>query len=262
MITEDAELLSQTPYKDRYVMLRLAATGIAGRVAPGQFVHIRIPDNSGIVLRRPLSVYDADGGELGILYKKVGRGTELLARLATGREVSVMGPLGNGFPLPAREDGIPLLVAGGYGVAPLHLLARRIGGKGHVFIGGATAADVLCVESFARLGWETHLATVDGSLGRRGLVTDVLGEWLMAGPRVDKAVFYACGPTGLLRAVTQLAVSLGHRAWVSMDKRMGCGVGACLACVQKVLDAQGQAVWARVCRDGPVFDGSKVVWDG
>ena len=242
-----------------YRLLRLRAADAAAAARPGQFVHLRVPGLEATALRRPFSIYDARDGVLSILYKQVGRGTAALARVAAGEAVSVLGPLGNGFPLPAAENA-PLLVGGGYGVAPLVFLARAIGRPGTVFIGGRTAGDILCADDFRALGWEVAVATQDGSLGARGLVTGPLDDRL-ADAAAPAPELFACGPDGMLRAVGDRAIARGCRAWLSLDKHMVCGVGACLACAQRLRLADGTTRLGTVCKDGPVFESREIVWE-
>lgn len=244
-------------------MLTLASQRIADEVAPGQFVSLRLDAPADAMLRRPFSVCDAGAGRLTILYKPVGRGTRAMLALRAGDALCLLGPLGHGFPLPppdAQPPALPVLVAGGYGIAPLYLLARRHPRRGLLFVGGASARDILMTSAFAALGWEVRVATEDGSLGEHGRVTTPLDAWLAACEVDARHEFFACGPTGLLRAVAQRAAAGGQRAWVSLDSHMGCGVGACLACVQR-LRRDGEKVWGRVCKDGPVFDAAEVVWE-
>ncbi|MDI6775059.1 MAG: dihydroorotate dehydrogenase electron transfer subunit [Verrucomicrobiota bacterium] len=242
-----------------YRFLALEFQAIGSLAQPGQFVHLRAPQLAARVLRRPFSIYSAKGNRLGILYKTVGQGTRALAEVAVGERVDVMGPLGRGFPTD-RTGIVPVLVAGGYGVAPLSFLAGRLRVRGVVFVGGASARDVvLCVEDFRKLGWEVRTATEDGSRGIKGLITAPLDAWARKN-RSQPLEFFACGPDGLLEAVGRLAAKGRWKAWLSLDKHMGCGLGACLACVQKVRDASGKETWARVCRDGPVFEAAEIVW--
>ncbi len=242
-----------------YRELVLDAPATAGAARPGQFVHLRVPRLDGSVLRRPFSIYRARDARLSILYKSVGRGTRAMESIAVGDTVDMIGPLGNGFPLEGIGEN-PALVAGGYGVAPLSFLAGEVDVRGTVFIGGATARDILCVGDFESLGWTVRITTEDGSLGAKGLVTAALDVW-MAEQQGASPVHYACGPDGMLRAVGERAVAAGHTAWLSLDKHMGCGVGACLACVQKIRGEDGSVSWKRVCKDGPVFDASVIEWD-
>jgi len=243
-----------------YRVMKLCAPEIARTVKPGQFVHILVPRLEGSVLRRPFSVFNAEGDLLSILYKQVGRGTQAMTYLGARESLSVVGPLGNGFPVPSAAT-CPVLVAGGYGVAPLYFLATRLSRKGVVMVGGARQADLLALDLFKALGWDLRVATQDGSAGHRGLVTDVLDLWLKESRGQVMPEFYACGPDGMLKAVGERAVSCEANAWLSLDKHMGCGVGACLACVQKIREASGEVVWRRVCRDGPVFEAREIVWN-
>jgi len=242
-----------------YRELVLSAPVTAEAAVPGQFVHLRVPRLDGSVLRRPFSIYRARDGRLAILYKAVGRGTRAMESIAAGDTVDMIGPLGNGFPLDSIGEN-PALVAGGYGVAPLSFLATEVSVRGTVFIGGATARDILCVGDFESLGWTVRITTEDGSLGEKGLVTAALDDWA-ATQQGASPVYYACGPDGMLRAVGERAVAAGHTGWLSLDKHMGCGVGACLACVQKIRANDGRVDWKRVCKDGPIFEASVIEWD-
>jgi len=259
MNIEQSRVLSHAELSGGYRTLELLSPLIAGSVNPGQFVHIHVPRLEASVLRRPFSVFRARDGVFSILYKKVGRGTEALTLVQPGDELNVMGPLGNGFPLDCGS-AFPVLVAGGYGVAPLFFLAQRLPSRGILFAGGASREHVLCTADFEALGWEVRVATEDGSLGTRGLVTAALDEWKECRRPDVTPVFFACGPDGMLKALARRAVAGGWTAWLSLDKHMGCGVGACLACVQKIRLPDGAEVWARVCREGPVFEARQIVW--
>ena len=267
--SESAAVVSHEPMGAGYRLLRLSAPRTAGAARPGQFVHVRVPGLDPSALRRPFSVCDARDGVLTILYKEVGRGTAALSSVRSGDAVDVLGPLGRGFPLPEPGERA-LLVGGGYGVAPLYFLARTILASPTapvappvLFVGGRTAADVLLADWFERLGVEVRSATNDGSLGVRGLVTAPLDAWLAAraaDSAATDAVLYACGPAPMLRAVDERALARGLKAWISLDRRMACGVGACLGCTQRVRNGDDTTL-ARVCADGPVFPQGTIVWD-
>ena len=247
-----------------YRLLTLRAPAIAARVAPGQFVHVRVPGLEPTALRRPFSVFDADPapGTLSILYKIVGRGTAALAGAAQGDAMRVLGPLGRGF--PETCSGAPLLVGGGYGVAPLHFLARRLKAKGLspvLFAGGRTAGDLLALDSFAALGVETRIATNDGSAGEKGFATAPLDAAIAAlSAAGEKFELFTCGPDGLLKAVADRALERGVKGWISMDRHMVCGAGACFACIQKIRLPGGSVQNARCCVNGPVFKAEEIVW--
>ena len=260
-LLRDAEISQHCELKGGYREIILKCPDVASAVAPGQFAHLRVPHLEHRILRRPFSIFKAEDGYLVIIYKCVGVGTEMLAKAEVGEKLSVLGPLGNGFPYPA--SGVtPVLVGGGYGAAALYMTAKRSNAHGIVFLGGRTQEDLLCVEDFKLLGWDVAVATEDGSLGKQGLITELLDAWLakrsMAGNAFE---FFACGPHGMLKAVGERAVSTGSKGWLSMDRPMGCGVGACLACVQKIRQESGQWEYERICKDGPVFECRDICWD-
>lgn len=260
MKLEDVSVLEHREMQGGYRLLVLETRDIAREVQPGQFVHLRVPELDAAVLRRPFSVFDVDGAGLSILYKAIGRGTLAMQGLRRGDRVSLIGPLGHGFPAAGKDGRLPVLVAGGYGMAALYLVARGSARRGIAFFGGRTAADILCVDAFEKLGWEVRVATDDGALGVKGLVTVALDAWLA---KESKAMpeFFACGPNAMLKAVGDRAMSGGWKAWLSMDRNMGCGVGACLTCVQKIRTAEGGWTWKRCCKEGPVFEAGEVVWE-
>lgn len=261
MYQENAEVLEHEEIQGGYNLLIMRAPSIAPAVKPGQFVHVQIPHLGEAILRRPFSVFRADGDKLAILYKDVGKGTRTLTYLRHGETLSLVGPLGRGY--PAMTPGhFPILVAGGYGMAALYLCARNMPVKGVAFFGGRSKADILCVKEFEALGWTVHVTTDDGTLGLKGKVTDALDAW-MAGDGLNKnPEFFVCGPSGMLKAVAGRALEHKWLAWVSVDNNMGCGVGACLTCVLKVHGEQaGDWTWARACREGPVFKAEEIIWE-
>jgi dihydroorotate dehydrogenase electron transfer subunit len=210
------------------------------------------------LLRRPFSIFQVNGDTFSILYKAVGKGTEVLSRMQPGDELNVIGPLGHGFTVlsPGRE--IPVLVAGGYGMAAMYLLAQRSPQKGIVFVGGRRRVDILCEEEFRALGWEVRVTTEDGSHGEKGLVTHPLISELRQS-RANRKL-YACGPTPMLKAVGKIAEEFKVPAELSMDEHMCCGVGVCLTCVIPVKSGDGWE-YQRTCTEGPVFDSRQVLWE-
>ncbi len=240
----------------------MRAPSIAPEVRPGQFVHLQIPHLNDSLLRRPFSVYKADAeGRLTLLYKDIGKGTHAMTQLVPDDKVSLIGPLGRPFP-KHQEGSHPVLVAGGYGMAALYLVARNQPTTGTAFFGGATDADILCVEEFEAIGWDVRVTTVDGSLGMKGMVTASMDEWFSGDGAEFTPEFFACGPNAMLQAVNDRAQPRGWKAWISMDRNMCCGVGACLTCVQKVVAEDGEDwAWARVCTEGPVFECREIVWE-
>jgi dihydroorotate dehydrogenase electron transfer subunit len=260
MRMEEAKVLEHHKIHGGYRLLVVSAPGIAPDVQPGQFVHLRVPHLDTAVLRRPFSVYDADGARLSIVYKDVGRGTAAMTGIRPGEDLSLIGPLGRGFP-KAGQGRFPALVAGGYGMAALYLVARKLAVKGFAFFGARSADDILCRKEFEALGWTLRIATEDGSVGVKGLVTEALDPWLKRELDGRTPEFFVCGPNAMLRAIGDRAIAEGWTAWLSMDRSMGCGVGACLTCVQKIKTPDGGWTWERVCREGPVFECREIVWE-
>lgn len=256
MLDEKAVVAEHADIGSGYRFLVLEAPVMAKTLVPGQFVHVRIPSLEETALRRPFSVFDAEDGKVSVLYKTVGRGTKALNAVKPGDEISVLGPLGHGFPL--KCDGTALLVGGGFGVAPLHFLAKRLAGEKIVFVGGRTSNDLLALDKLAAIdGVSVRTATNDGSSGVKGLVTDPL-DAAIAELNADgrKYELFACGPDPMLKAVAMRAVGNGMKGWISMDRHMICGVGACYACVQKTVRGN-----SRCCIEGPVFAAKDLVWE-
>ena len=259
MTDEEAKVIEHVEIGAGYRYLVFEAPKMAADLEPGQFVHVRVPALETSALRRPFSVFDAENGQVTVLYKTVGRGTAALNAVKAGETVRVMGPLGHGFPL--KCDGEALLVGGGYGVAPLHFLAKRfVAAAGlprpKLFVGGRTKSDLLALDRFEKLGIEIFTATNDGSAGVKGLVTDPLDD-LLANfrNRGTKFELFACGPDPMLKAVAMRATGTGSKGWISMDRHMVCGVGACYACIQKTVRGN-----SRCCIEGPVFAAEDLVW--
>lgn len=253
MTDEKAKVFEHVEIGSGYRYLVLQAPAIAAELEPGQFVHVRVPTLEASALRRPFSVFDAEDGKVTVLYKTVGRGTAALNRVAVGETLSVEGPLGKGFPLDGA--GVKLLVGGGYGVAPLHFLAKRV--KPCVlFVGGRTKDDLLALDRFEKLGVRVVTTTNDGSAGVKGFVTLPLDEEIARLRKSgEKFELFTCGPDGLLKAVADRALELGVPGWISVDRHMICGVGACYACIQKTKTGN-----ARCCIEGPVFAAADLVW--
>ena len=273
-------ILENRPLTGGHCLLSLDAPRQASAVRPGQFAMVRILGRSDVLLRRPMSIFNvmAVSGRRGksrpgqaprimqLLYKAVGRGTRMIAELKKGDKVGLLAPLGHGFfeeeYLPrAREADEILQVAGGIGIAALLLPAKRLaelGFKQRLFFGARTKADLVGTAEFKPLMRATLLATENGSAGYHGYVTRPLEEYLAA--HIDKKfLLMACGPGPMLRATVELAKSFRHPCLVSMENRMGCGLGACLGCCIRV-ESEGHEAYQRVCTEGPVFWAEKIVW--
>jgi dihydroorotate dehydrogenase electron transfer subunit len=212
--------------------------------APGQFVQVQVP---GFYLRRPISVCDWDSETLTLVYKVVGNGTDAMCRMSPGTELDLLTGLGNGFDI-TRCGEHPLLIGGGVGLPPMVGLCRclmQAGKHPTVLAGFNTASEVFLRENVEKLGAPFVLATMDGSAGVKGLVTDAL-------PEIDFTDICACGPLPMLKAIMNAD---DHPAQLSFEERMGCGFGACMGCTVKV-----KGGYKRICKDGPVLVREEVIW--
>lgn len=211
-------------------------------VAPGQFVNIKI---DGLFLRRPISVAEYDSQTMTLIYKAVGKGTEILASTRPGKVFDILTGLGNGYTLRGQK---PLLIGGGAGVPPLYGLAQKFAKKGIkavVIMGFGSADEIFYADKFTALGHEVKITTVDGTSGIKGFVTDAIGG-------VEYDYFYSCGPEPMLRAVFNATTTNGQ---FSFEERMGCGFGGCMGCTCKTITGG-----RRICTEGPVLEKSDLLW--
>ena len=212
--------------------------------APGQFVNIKL---DGFFLRRPISVCDVVDNTLTIIYKVVGKGTEVMADMAPGAELDILTGLGNGYDISLGADN-PVLIGGGAGVPPMYMLAKELLKEGKtpsVILGFNTKSEVFYEDEFSALGVKTVVTTADGSYGVKGFVTDALGD-------IDYTYFFTCGPEPMLKALYNNTKTSGQ---MSFEARMGCGFGACMGCTCETLYGN-----KRICKDGPVFVKEEVKW--
>lgn len=222
---------------------QMVLQGDTAGIRPGQFVEIALPNH---FLRRPISVCDIENSRLTLIYKVVGEGTAAMAQMPEGAELDILTCLGNGYDLQKASDEV-LLVGGGVGVPPLIYAAkhlRKMGKHVRVVMGFNSAREVFAEETFKALGCQVDICTMDGSYGVKGVATD-----LIAAPA---PFFYACGPLPMLK---NLILKIGTRGELSMEERMGCGVGICVGC--SIPTTQGVK---RVCKEGPVFNAEEVIW--
>lgn len=234
---------------------------LAKNTRPGQFFEVKCPDGSGAFLRRPLGAYRINKNGVDMLYEVVGKGTLALSKMKADQELDMIGPLGNGFDLPATNARrlTTILIAGGIGVAPLVALAESLKKHGNItaIIGACKRSHVLCESDMKNTGAKVLVATEDGSKGTKGLVTDLLVKVLSTASGQRPTTIYACGPIGMLKAVAAIAVKHNIPCQVSMEERMACGVGVCLGCPVKM---KKTGEYKMVCKDGPVFDAKGIAW--
>ncbi len=246
------------------VVIGLWAPSLAATTRPGQYV-MAIP-SAGETAAVALGIYEAEGERVSLLFFITGKRTLDLARLRPGDVLALLGPLGNGFDLTASGRDVAI-VAGGVGIASVLLPAlalRRDGARVRLFYGARTAELLVERERFARAGCETIVTTDDGSEGTRGFVTEAL-----AAAEMPKMIL-ACGPTPMLRATAEIALQRGVPAQISLEETFACGVGGCWGCVVPISSSSSQAppfppspsgvVYARVCREGPVFRADELRW--
>ncbi len=227
----------------------LDAGALAEAARPGQFVHVKCGE--GLLLRRPISICDVREDKLRIVFQVRGVGTQWLSERTTGEVLDVLGPLGNGFQLP--ETGKVLLVGGGIGSAPLLFAGRATSNGATAALGFRTGGGAILTEDFEQAEIPVQIASEDGTVGTQGTVDQVVQRCLK---EEDYSVVLACGPTPMLRALSQVIEGEGVPCQVSLEERMACGIGACLTCSCKV-----KGHYMRVCKDGPVFRCEEVDWD-
>lgn len=241
--------------------LQLEERRIAVDSLPGQFLHVRVADNTVPFLRRPFSIAGASPrkGTVEIIFRVVGEGTRILSRLQKDDLLDCLGPLGTPF---SPGDGFPvsILLAGGAGIVPLFFLADTLTGEREkilVYYGAPSSGELLAPDQFLPPNTAVFLATEDGSAGFQGLVTDLFENSLTDDP--GRAEIFACGPEPMLKTLAEKNRSWGYPMQLSLEERMACGIGACQGCAVQVR-RENKTGYLRVCRDGPVFNSQEVVW--
>ena len=237
------EIVENSPLtRDVYKMVLVGDTSAI--TSSGQFVNIQL---DGLYLRRPISVCDCEGDSLTLLYKVVGKGTEQMSKMKSGK-LDVLTGLGNGYDLTKSGEN-PLLIGGGVGVPPLYMLAKKLVKEGKqvsVILGFNTKDEIFYEEEFKALGVKVFVTTVDGSYGIKGFVTEAMKE-------ADYTYFYTCGPEPMLKAIYSASNTSGQ---FSFEERMGCGFGACMGCSCKTVTG-----YKRICKEGPVLEKEEILWE-
>lgn len=254
MISEAKVVSNKNLVSDIYLM-RLTSSEVAKEARPGQFIHVQCAEGKDYLLRRPLSIHRVYDDFFELLYKVVGKGTRDLSQVAPGEKTNLIGPLGNGFRLE-KVSSRALVIAGGLGIAPLMFLIdelRKRKVSPSVVLGSRRRKELLYHDELSRVAENTFVSVDEDSAGNIGSIIDVLPE-VMSHVR-PKQVF-ACGPEEMLKKTAALCFKRDLFCQVSLERQMGCGIGACLACVIKT-----NSGYQRVCKDGPVFDAGEIVWE-
>ncbi len=251
MVYKDCEIISNKEIAQGIYELCFVSAQIAEAAEPGQFVHVKIGKGLDPLLRRPISICKADAGQgvISLVYQVVGRGTKVLTEYGPGEVLDVMGPLGKGFPV---IEGKCAVIGGGIGNAPLLELASRLRSC-DAYLGFRSQG--YKVEEFNACCSQVQLASDDGTTGAKGFVTALFDSL-----KQYDAV-YTCGPKPMMRRVKEMCKRDGVKCYISVEERMGCGVGACLVCACKTQAADGSLHYSKACKDGPVFDAEEVMLD-
>ena len=271
-----SKILFNTEVSPNYYKMGFDCAEIASRATPGQFIMVRVSNQLDPLLRRPFVIHrirkantkgekTGSNSQVEILYKVLGKGTRIMSEMKKGDGVDLLGPLGNGYRIDSNIR-TAILVGGGIGVAPLLSLADKIILKCSklksllLLLGGKRIDDVLCVKEFRKLGVEVRVATEDGSLGHRGVVVNLLLDYLESRDYSpgSSAHCFACGPDSMSKEVSKIIAEKGISCQISLESRMACAVGACLGCAVKTKTGD---VYKKVCKDGPVFDSNEIIWD-
>ena len=248
---EQAVIISQEEITPGIYSMWLKTDHIAGQAKAGQFISVYCEDGSRM-LPRPISICEIDRVDhaLRIVYRIAGKGTEEFSQKHTGMRLEIMGPLGNGFPLKNKKA---FLIGGGIGIPPMLELAKQLNCEKQIVLGYRNS-EMFLLDQFKKLG-SVYVATEDGSYGSKGTVLDAIRDNGLEGE-----IIYACGPTPMLKALKEFAGERKMECWISMEEKMACGIGACLACVCKSREIDGHTNVhnQRVCKEGPVFRAEEV----
>lgn len=256
MVEENFKIVSINVIAKEIYDVLVKCPPIAQIARPGQFVHIKC---DGLSLRRPISICQIDKANetIRLVFQAKGKGTEWISGRKAGDTLNILGPLGNGFDIKEGR-GRAIVIGGGIGVPPMLGIGSKLKDDCCAIIGFRNRDFKILEQDFKDNNCEVHVCTDDGSYGTHGFVSDILKEELK---HKKPSIIYACGPTPMLKVIAQIAKEHGVRCQISLEERMGCGVGACLGCACKVI-ADGKETYKHVCKDGPVFEAEEVVFGG
>ena len=261
MVESYSKILSNNSVTSDTFLLRISSPELAVSAKPGQFIMIRVNESIDPALRRPFSICGIENENIiKILYKVVGRGTEILSNKKTGDHLSVLGPLGTGFKIPDKSKKI-YIVSGGIGIAPLLFLYQKIKKFNDItFLTGFKTSSEIIDTALTGNYIGNLVSTDDGSTGHNGLITDLLVENLEQYIQKN-VIIYTCGPLPMLKAVRDISLKYRVSCQVSMETFMACGLGACQGCVVSSGVTKTSASYLHVCKEGPVFDINEINWE-
>jgi dihydroorotate dehydrogenase electron transfer subunit len=249
---EVASVTANTELMPQVHLIWLESPQIVSQALPGQFVMVRCGEYFEYPLRRPFSIHQQDGNKLALLVNVVGRGTHWLTQCQAGNQLDLLGPLGNGFSIHPGSHNL-LLVAGGIGIAPLVFLTQQALSQGQAvtLLLGASTAPQLYPEHLLPPKVKLITATEDGTVGKKGMITDLLPDFIGAADQI-----FACGPLPMYQTMARMPELRNKPVQVSLEVRMGCGLGVCYGCTVKTKNGLKQ-----VCQDGPVFNLDNILWE-
>jgi dihydroorotate dehydrogenase electron transfer subunit len=264
------EISNNEEIQENCFLMKVMLSALFDEPQPGQFVMIRISGLYEPLLARPISIYSFSRGKdscaIELLYSVVGKGTQILAGLISGSQVEIHGPLGHGFAIDDARQNV-IFIAGGMGIAPLSLLTEHLCRDKYFspeamtfYLGAKTAKAIVGLDKLQKLCYNINVCTDDGTLGKKGLVTQVFQKDIKK-YSPENTTAYACGPAEMLQSLAKILSGSKFPSQVSLEERMACGIGACLGCAVAVRDNKGALTYQRVCADGPVFNLREIIWE-
>ena len=263
-------IASNQEIQNEFFLMKVKLDSTFDDPLPGQFVMIRIAGLNDPFLSRPISIYSfsrrKDYCTMELLYRVIGKGTQIMAGMIKSSQVEIHGPLGGSFEMPAEKKQI-IFIAGGIGIAPLSLLAEYLCRNGcsskramSFYLGAQTAEAIVGLDKIKKLCYQIEVCTDDGSMGRKSLVTDAFQKDMKKYPANDTMI-YTCGPKAMVRTLSKILHGSKFQCQASLEERMACGTGACMGCAVAIRDNDGNLAYKRICADGPVFDIRQIIWD-
>lgn len=262
MFIKELKIINNVEIKNNNFLMSFKDKEIAENAKIGQFVEIKAGTGIDSLIRKPISIDRVEGDEIFLVYKVVGKGTTAMSKMSSGDKISVIGPLGKGFPEDVGDKEV-LMVAGGIGIGPFPYVIDKMK-NWKLFYGFRDYSEFVLEQELKQYEMEgkAFFTTNDGSYGRKGFVTEVLEEYLIKNG-VENKVIFCCGPDVMMKRVCEIASKYKVESHISMEDYMGCGIGICVGCVRKIRNPEKPGGWEhkKVCKDGPVFRGEDIIWE-